>query len=444
MQKSEDRKESRTTRRDFLKASTVAVVGGAVASRLGEVPAVYAAGSDEIRVGLIGCGGRGTGAAEDAIKAAPGVKLVAMADVFKDKIDSSLENLKKAVGDKIDVPEDRQFVGLDAFEKVISSNANYIILATPPGFRPIHLKAAVAAGKNIFSEKPLAVDGPGVRSCFETYEEAKKKGLAVGVGTQRHHQAGYVATLKQIHAGAIGDIVAARAYWNQGPIWVFPRKEGWTDLEWQLRNWYYFTWLCGDHIVEQHIHNLDVVNWAMKAHPVQCVGLGGRQVRTAPEYGCIYDHFAVDYEYENGVHMMSMCRQIPNCANSVSEALQGTKGFCQVNRYTITGAKPWKYSTRSREGVPYTSEQDREDQPYVQEHTDLIASIRAGKPENELKECIESTLTAIMGRMATYTGKQVTWEEALNSQESLVPASLDWNMSLPVAPVAMPGQTELR
>jgi myo-inositol 2-dehydrogenase/D-chiro-inositol 1-dehydrogenase len=444
MHKFEDKEKARPTRREFLKTSTVAFVGGAVATRLGDVPAVYAAGSDEIRVGVIGCGGRGTGAAEDAVNAAPGVRLVAMADVFKDKIESSLEALNKSVADKIDVPEDRRFVGLDAFEKVIGSDVNYIILATPPGFRPQHLKAAVAAGKHIFCEKPMAVDGPGIRACFEVYEEAKKKGLGVGVGTQRHHQAGYIATLKQIHAGAIGEIVAARAYWNQGPIWVHARQEGWTDLEWQLRNWYYFTWLSGDHIVEQHIHNLDVVNWAMKAHPVRCVGLGGRQVRTAPEYGHIYDHFAIDYEYENGVHMMSMCRQIPNCQNNVSEALHGTRGFCQVNRYTITGAKPWKHSARPREGVPYASEQEKEDQPYVQEHTDLIASIRAGKPINELKECVESTLTAIMGRMAAYTGKMVTWEQALNSEENLVPGNLEWNMSLPVPPVAMPGQTELR
>ncbi|MFB3921767.1 MAG: Gfo/Idh/MocA family protein [Terriglobia bacterium] len=422
----------RTTRREFLKGSTAAAVGSAVVAGW-TIPAVHAAGSDEIRVGLIGCGGRGTGAAEDVVTSSPGVKLVAMGDVFKDRIDSSLGDLKKAVADKIDVPPERQFVGLDAYEKVLASDINYVILATPPGFRPLHLKAAVAAGKNIFSEKPLAVDGPGIRTCFELVDQIKAKNLAIGIGTQRHHQTGYIATMKQIHAGAIGDIVAARAYWNQGPIWVHPRKEGWTDLEWQLRNWYYFCWLSGDHIVEQHIHNLDVVNWAMKAHPVKCVGMGGRQVRTGPEYGHIYDHFAIDYEYANGTHMMSMCRQIPRCENSVSEALHGTKGFCQVDKYTITGAKPFKFPAR-----------DKENKPYVQEHTDLIASIRAGKPENELKEGTESTLTAIMGRMAAYTGKLVTWEQALNSEESIVPASFDWNMSLPVPPVPMPGQTELR
>jgi len=432
-----------TTRREFLKGSTAAVVGSAVAAGW-TIPAVYAAGSDEIRVGLIGCGGRGTGAAENVAQAAPGVKIIALGDVFKDKIDSCVDSLKKTIADKLDVPEERQFVGLDAYQKVLASDINYVILATPPGFRPLHLKAAVAAGKNIFTEKPLAVDGPGIRTCFEVYEEGKKKGLAIGTGTQRHHQAGYVATIRQIHAGAIGEIVSARAYWNQGRIWVYPRKEGWTDLEWQLRNWYYFTWLCGDHIVEQHIHNLDVVNWAMKAHPIKCVGIGGRQVRTGPEYGHIYDHFCVDYEYANGAHMMSMCRQIDNCENSVSEALHGTKGFCQVNKYTIKGAKPWKFSAKAREEMPYVNEQQKEDQPYVQEHTDLIASIRSGKPANELKETIESTLTAIMGRMSAYTGKLVTWEQALNSEESLVPANLDWNMSLPVPPVPVPGQTELR
>ena len=431
MDKPNAAQRSRPTRREFLKTSTAAVVGGAVAAGLGAISAVHAAGSEVIKVGLIGCGGRGTGAGEDAVTAAPNVKLVAVGDVFKDRIETCLARIKKVAADKVDVPEERQFVGLDAYEKVISSDVNYIILATPPGFRPQHLKAAVAAGKHIFSEKPVAVDGPGIRTCFEVYEQAKAKGLAIGVGTQRHHQAGYIATIKQIHAGAIGEIVAARAYWNQGPLWVYPRKEGWTDLEWQLRNWLYFTWLSGDHIVEQHIHNLDVVNWAMKAHPARAVGLGGRQVRTGPEYGHIYDHFAIDYEYENGVHMMSLCRQIAHCADSVSEALVGSQGKCQVDRFTITGPKAWRF-------------REEKNNPYSQEHTDLIASIRAGKPYNELKEVTESVLTAIMGRMATYTGKAVTWEEALNSEENLMPASLDWNMTLPVPPVAMPGQTELR
>jgi predicted dehydrogenase len=416
------------SRRDFLKTSTVALASG-VAASLGAIPAVHAAGSDEIRVGLIGCGSRGTGAAQNVLESSPGVKIVAMGDAFKDHIEISLKNLEK-FADKIDVPADRQFVGFDAYEKVLASDANYIILATPPGFRPLHLKAAVEAGKNIFSEKPVGVDGPAIRSVLETYEAAKAKGLAIGVGTQRRHQTGYLETLKRIHGGAIGDITEARVYWNQGPIWVHPRQEGWSDMEWQLRNWYYFTWLCGDHIVEQHVHNLDVANWAIGGHPIRAVGLGGRQVRTGPEYGNIYDHFAIDYEYDKGVRVASYSRQMPNCEDNVSEALVGTRGFCQVNKYSITGLHAWKF--------PGT-----DNKPYVQEHTDLIASIRAGKPYNELKNVAETTLTAILGRMAAYTGKAVTWDQALNSKEDLMPPKVDWDVSLSVAPVAMPGQTEL-
>lgn len=428
MSKQNETEKPRPSRRDFLKRSAAAAVGGAIASRLGELPPVRAAGSDMIKVGLIGCGQRGTGAAEDAIKAAHGVKLVAMGDVFKDHLDASLEILKK-LGDKVDVPPERQFVGFGAFEKVLASDVNYVILATPPGFRPWHLKAAVEAGKHIFAEKPFAVDGSGIRTVLQVNEEAKAKGLAIGVGTQRRHQTGYLETLKRIHDGDLGQIFAARVYWNQGPIWVHEKKEGWSDMEWQLRNWYYFTWVCGDHIVEQHIHNLDVANWALGTHPIRAVGMGGRQVRTDPVYGNIYDHFAIDYEYENGARMMSMCRQIPGCENSVSEALSGTKGFCQVNKYTLTGEKSWQYSGKNN-------------LPYVQEHTDLIAAIRAGKPYNELKECAESTLTAIMGRMAAYTGQAVTWDQALNSEENLMPAKLEWG-ALAVAPVAMPGKTKL-
>ncbi len=425
-----DRRKNPFSRREFLKESTAAVVGSAIASGLGGLPAVHAAGSDVIKVGVIGCGERGTGAAENVLNAARGVKLVAMGDVFKDHLETSLGFLMKSqVADKVDVPEDRRFVGFGAFEKVLASDVNYVILATPPGFRPWHLKAAVAAGKHIFAEKPVAVDGPGVRMVFEAYEESKAKGLGIGVGTQRRHQAGYLETMKRIHDGAIGQIVSARAYWNQGPIWVHQRQDGWSDMEWQLRNWYYFTWLCGDHIVEQHVHNLDAVNWAVGAHPVRAVGVGGRQVRTDPVYGNIYDHFAIDYDYENGCKMMSMCRQIPGCENNVSESLTGTQGFCQVNKYTITGEKSWQRS-------------GKDNLPYVQEHTDLIASIRAGKPSNELKDVAESTLTAVMGRMAAYTGQAVTWEEALNSGENLMPPKLEWG-DLAVAPVPMPGRTKL-
>jgi len=423
------------SRRDFLKTSTAA----AVATGFVRVPGAWAAGSDAIRVGLIGCGGRGTGAVENVLNAAPGVKLVAMGDAFKDRVEGSLAQLRKnpQLAAMIDVTPERSFVGLDAFQKVIASDVDYIILATPPGFRPEHLKAAVAAGKNIFTEKPLAVDGPGIRSVLETYEQAKAKNLAIVGGTQRRHGNGYIETMKRIHDGAIGDVNAARCYWNQGALWNKPRQADWSDLEWQMRNWLYFTWLSGDHIVEQHIHNLDVVNWAMNGHPVKALGLGGRQVRTGPEWGHIFDHFTIDYEYPSGAHLLSMCRQMPGTEGRVAEDLQGTLGTCATSqdakRYIITGKNEWRLSP-DQVGVD----------PYVQEHTDLIASIRAGKPLNELEQVAESTLTAIMGRMSAYTGQSVTWEQALNSQQVLVPPSgqLAWG-PMPVPPVAEPGKTEL-
>jgi predicted dehydrogenase len=418
------------SRRDFLKASTAATVGTTVASGFGVIPGAYASGSDMIKVGLIGCGGRGTGAAFNVLKAASGVKIVAMGDVFKDRLQESRERLLKNFADKIDAPLDRCFVGFDAYEKVIATDANYIILATPPAFRPQHLKAAVRAGKHIFTEKPVAVDGSGIRTVLAACEEAKKKGLGIAAGTQRRHQTGYLETMKMIREGAIGQIVAARAYWNQGGLWKKDRQPGWSDLEWQMRNWLYFTWLSGDHIVEQHVHNIDVVNWAMNAHPVAALGMGGRQARTDPAYGHIYDHFAIDYEYGNGVHMLSMCRQQDGTDKNVSETLIGTEGSCLTaasNRYSITGKRKWQFP------------REKDNEPYVQEHINLIASLRAGKPFNELKAVAESTLTAIMGRMSAYTGKIVTWEQALESSEDLVPAKLEWG-PMPVPFVAVPGQ----
>ncbi len=418
-----------SSRRDFLRNSTLTAVGGAMASQLAFAPPVHPAGSDTVKVGLVGCGGRGTGAVDNALQAATNVKLVAMGDVFPDRIESSLGRLQKRNLKGLDVPKERQFVGFDAYRKVIESDIDYVILATPPGFRPAHLKAAVSAGRNIFTEKPVAVDSPGIRTCLELHEEANRKKLNIVAGTQRRHQTGYLETLKRIHDGAIGNIVAARCYWNMGDLWVKPRMAGWSDMEWQIRNWLYFTWLSGDHIVEQHVHNLDVVNWAKGTHPVRAMGMGGRQVRTSPAYGHIFDHFAIDYEYEDGMHLMSMCRQILGCERNVSEALTGDSGFCQANRYLIRGGKDWKLEVK-------------DNNPYVQEHTDLIAHIRSGKHINELKAIAESTMTAIMGRMSAYSGKVITWDQALNATQSLAPAHLEWG-DLKVPPVAVPGQAEL-
>jgi myo-inositol 2-dehydrogenase/D-chiro-inositol 1-dehydrogenase len=425
-----DQKDTAPTRRDFLKTSTAAVVGGTLASSLAGIHGAYAAGSDEIRVGLIGCGGRGTGAVDNVLTAAEGVRLVAMGDLFKDRLQDSLQNLVKH-GDKSAVPADRQFVGWDAYKKVVATDVNYVILATPPAFRPIHLRAAIEAGKNVFTEKPVGVDPSGIRACFELADLAKSKGLAIVAGTQRRHHGAYLEAMRRVQDGAIGDIVSMRVFWNQGGLWTKPRQPEWTDMEWQLRNWLYFTWLSGDHIVEQHVHNLDVANWVMGKAPVRVTGVGGRQARTGPEYGHIYDHFGLDYEYENGAHVLSMCRQQPGTPGLVAEFAAGSKGTCDTQdgvRYEIKGPNAWKWT-----GQPVD--------PYVQEHTDLIASIRGSNPLNELRRLAESTLTAIAGREAAYTGKVVSLEQFLATPFSLMPSKLEFG-PIAVPPVAIPGQSQ--
>ena len=388
---------------------------------------VFIAGSDEIKVGVIGTGGRGTGAAVDCIKSAPGVRIVAMGDLFQDRVEGSRDRLKADEEAKAHVDVgDRVFWGFDNYKKVIDCDINLVIMAAPPGFRPAHFKAAVEAGKHVFFEKPVAVDAPGVRAILEAGEIATQKKLGIVTGTIKRHSANYVETVKRIHEGAIGEIVAAQCYFNTGGLWNHGRNPEWSDMEWQCRNWLYFTWLSGDHIVEQHIHNIDVINWAMQAHPIRAYGMGGRQVRIDPAYGHIYDHFAVEYEYPNGARLMSMCRQQDATAGNVSERVVGTKGSSNCAGL-IKGKKDWKY-----EG-PNPG-------PYVQEHTDLITSIREGKPLNEARQIAESSLTAIMGRMSAYTGQEITWDQALNSKEDLMPEKLEFG-PFPVAPVAMPGKT---
>jgi predicted dehydrogenase len=410
------------SRRDVLKAAATA---GAALLASGNY--AYAAPRETLRVGLIGCGGRGTGAAENCMSSSPNVELVAMGDLFQDRLDRSRKGLQ-SLGGKNRVTDERAFVGWDAYQKVLASDVDMVILATPPGFRPMHLKAAVEAGKHVFMEKPVAVDPTGVRSVIQSSQEAARKGLAIVAGTQRRHQAGYIETIKRIHRGAIGDVVAAQCYWNGGGLWNYDRQPSWSDMEWQVRNWLYFTWLSGDHIVEQHVHNLDVINWVMKAPPVKCIGTGGRQQRTDPAYGHIYDHFAIEYEYPNGVRVLSMCRQQDGTFGRVAENVVGTKGTADPAN-SIRGASRWRF-------------EGEEKNPYVQEHIDLIASIRAGKPLNEGKQIAESTLTAIMGRLAAYTGQEVSWEHAMNSPLNLMPEKLEFGQ-LPVSPVAVPGKTPL-
>jgi predicted dehydrogenase len=400
---------------------------------------VHATQNDRaIRVGLVGCGNRGTGAAEQCLRADNNVTLVAVADTFRDRANSCLTRLRgmEGVRDKVNVANDHVFIGLEAYQQVIQ-NADLVLLATPPGFRPNHIRAVVNARKHLFTEKPVAVDGPGVRMVLAAYEEANRRNLTVVAGTQRRYQTGYLEAMQRVRDGAIGTITSGRCYWNQGSLWHRERAQGMTDVEWQIRNWLYFTWLSGDHIVEQHVHNLDVMNWAINSHPEKCVGLGGRQVRTAEHFGNIFDHFAVDYTYPNDVHVLSMCRQIQGCVSNISEAVTGTRGTCNTaagpHLYRISGERAWS--------LPRANDNE----PYQAEHVALFESIRGQRRAriNDLRQVAESTLTAIMGRMSTYTGQEVTWEQALNSQQTLMPERLTWDTRMPVPAVAVPGQTEL-
>ncbi len=435
------------SRRSFLKTST-AVAGGALLGALApERFAHGASGSDELKVALVGCGGRGSGAANQALSTytlGP-VKLVAMADVHEDRMKSSLNNLQKQHADRVDVPPDRQFLGFDSYKKAIEL-ADVVILGTPPGFRPQQFEDAVKAGKHVFMEKPVAADAAGVRKVLAAAEEAKKKNLKVGVGLQRHHQAGYIETVKRLHDGAIGDITSMRAYWNGNRPWQKKRAQlekdagrPLTEMEYQLRNWYYFTWLSGDHIAEQHIHNLDVINWVKKAHPIKARGMGGREINNGgADDGEIFDHFAVQFEYEDGSICYSECRHQPGCWNSVSEWAQGTKGRAEINGYKILNDDPWRYKAEGAKD------------PYQQEHDDLFTAIRQNKEYSEAVYGAESTMTAILGRMATYSGKELDWNKALASKIELLPENLAWDAMPKVVPGAdglyqraIPGKTDV-
>ncbi len=419
-----------TTRRDFLKTSATL----AAAATFGA--GVHAAGSDVLKVGLVGCGGRGTGAASQALNADKAVKLTAMGDAFADRLEQSLETLKKdkEVSAKVDVNDNQKFVGFDAYKQVID-NVDVVLLATPPGFRPLHLKYAVDKGKHVFAEKPVAVDGPGVRSVLATCAEAKKKNLSIVSGLCIRYDQGFRDAIQRIHDGAIGDVTALQANDLRGGIWVKKRLPDWTDMTYQMRNWYYFAWLSGDFNVEQHVHMLDVCAWVMKdQYPVKAVGLGGRAQRTAPEYGHIFDHHSVVYEFANGVKCFAQCRQQTGLPGDISVPVFGSKGngFLseRKNGLRLTGPNmKWVHK-------------DDVKNMYQVEHDELFASIRSGKPINNGEYMSHSTLMAIMGRMATYTGQPITWEMALNSKEDLSPPAYDWNVKLAHPPVAVPGITK--
>jgi predicted dehydrogenase len=426
---------SSTTRREFLKTSaafTTTLAAPAILS--GRLFA--AANNETLRVGLVGCGGRGSGAADQALKADKNVVLTALGDAFAEPLQASLNNLKKAHSDKVKVTPEKCFVGLDAYQKVIDSGVDVVLLASPPGFRPVHLEAAVRAGKHVFCEKPVATDAPGVRSVLESTRLAKEKNLSLTAGLCWRYESARREFYKRIHDGAIGEVRAVYATYYTGPVKPMPpankRPAGMGDLEWQMRNWYNFVWLSGDGLVEQAVHSVDKIAWAMKDQPpLKAVAVGGRQ--TPNNEGNIYDHMFIVYEYPNDVRAFMGQRQISNCINENSDYLMGSDGVGKIPGWqspVIRGKQSWRY-------------QGAKNDMYQQEHDELFASIRSGKPVNDGLWMSHSTLMGIMGRMAAYTGQEVSWEDALNSKETLVPAQLDWKMKLDIAPMAVAGLTKL-
>lgn len=427
---------SLTTRREFLKTS--ALVGGALAA-----PAVLPGNllarenNDTLRVGLIGCGGRGSGAAGNALGADKNVVLTALGDAFAEPLQSCLQGLRQSQGDKVKVTPEKCFVGLDAYQKVIDSGVDVVLLATPPGFRPVHLKAAIDAGKHVFCEKPMATDAPGLRSVLESVKAAKGKNLALVAGYCWRYDAPRREFYRRIHDGAIGEIRAVYATYYTGPVKPMPaasrRPANLGDLEWQLRHWYNFVWLSGDGYVEQCCHSVDKVAWALQDQPpLKAVAVGGRQ--TPNNQGNIFDHMFVVYEFPNDVRGFVGQKQIGNGYSDNSDYLMGADGIGKSgwqDPYT-KGKQTWRYRKTGAELDMYD-----------QEHRELFASIRSGQPINDGPRMAQSTLMGLMGRMAAYTGQEVTWEQALNSQEKLVPDVLDWNIKLDIAPMAMPGTTRL-
>ena len=409
-----------------------ASAAGAIAAMTAKIGTrAYAAGSDKIRIGLIGCGGRGTEAVGDCFHGNPDVELVAMGDLFEDQIKKSGDKLAPKLGERFKVRKDTTFSGFDAYKKVCASDCDMVIITSPPHFHPPHLKGAIEAGKHVFMEKPAAIDPVGIRSVIESAVLAEQKKLAIGVGSQRRHQKHYLEVMKRVADGAIGEIRGGQVYWCGGDMigyWTWYEKGNMSSMEWQCRSWPWFTWLSGDHVVEQHVHNLDIMHWALGAHPTKAIAMGGRAVR---KEGNIYDHFAAEFEFENGVRISSLCRQINGCSDRVSERFVGTKGVVYLDGTTgyIEGQNAYKYEGENPN-------------PYVVEHFDLIKSIKDGKPLNEGKRLAESTMSGIMARMSAYTGRELSWDWAMNA--SKLNLSPDYNNAdLPVMPVAIPGKTRL-
>ncbi len=434
-----------TSRREFVKSTSI-LAGGLLAAPFISRANYFSGAESTIKIALIGCGGRGTGAAKQALLSNPNVQLVAMADAFRDNLDRSYNSLivesssapNKSVKSRVIVPEENKFSGFDGYLKAIPL-ADVVILATPPGFRPIHFEEAIKQNKHVFMEKPVATDPAGIKKVLEIAEAAKQKKLNVVVGLQRHYQDSYRELFKQ--KSKIGDITSAQAWWNNDGVWVRERKYNQTEMEYQMRNWYYFVWLCGDHITEQHIHNLDVINWFKEGYPVRAQGMGGRQVRKGKNHGEIYDHHYVEFIYADGSVLNSQCRHIPGTMSKVDELLIGTKGKIQCGDANIIDSKG---------KVLFQFDKEKENNPYQTEHDELFAAISKGEYKfADAENGAKSSMTSILGRMATYSGQVIEWDQALNSGINLQPKAYDWNALPPVVPndegfyaVATPGVTK--
>ncbi|NML36117.1 Gfo/Idh/MocA family oxidoreductase [Chitinophaga sp. G-6-1-13] len=426
---SEQQKFHDKGRRDFVKQTSM-LAGGLLAMPILSKANYFSGSSDVIKIALIGCGGRGTGAATQALSTKENVQLVAMADAFPDRLNDSYNNIKEALGDKasrVNVPEKNKFTGFDAYKQAIAL-ADVVILTTPPGFRPIHFEEAIRQNKHVFMEKPVATDPAGIKKVLEAAALAKSKKLNVVVGLQRRYQNSYRELYKRAQDGMVGDILSMQVWWNQGALWVKPRKPEYTEMEYQMRNWYYFNWLCGDHIVEQHIHNIDVGNWFKNATPVTAGGMGGRAVRTGKEYGEIFDHHFVEYRYADGVVMNAQCRHWKDAPSKVDEEIVGTKGRIYCDKAQIVDHKG---------KVLYQFDKKKENNPYQTEHDELFAAIAKGEYKfADAQRGAEATLSAIIGRLATYSGQLINWNTALNSGLDLQPKTYAFDAQPPVMPDA--------
>ena len=424
------KKTSRDTdkaRREFIQKTALAS-GGILAAPFSMEAMVNVHNEKTLKLAVVGCGGRGTGAAVQALTADENVELVAMADAFTDRLEGSLQAIQEHFEDekKIEVKKAHRFVGFDAYKKAIEL-ADVVILATPPGFRPYHFEYAVALDKHVFMEKPLATDPAGIRIVLDAAKSAKAKKLNVVVGLQRHYESKYLDLYQKVMAGEIGKIRSGQVYWNSAGVWVREREPGQSELEYQMRNWYYFNWLCGDHILEQHIHNIDVANWFIGDYPISAQGMGGRQVRVGKDHGEIFDHHFVEFTYASGAVISSQCRHQPNCINRVDEVFQGTKGSVELEKAVITDLE-------GNDVYKYKKDWSNEPNPYQVEHDRLFASIRNKEVISDAENGAMSTLTAILGRMATYTGQKITMEQALNSKKQLVPSEMTWDSEPPTLP----------